>query len=273
MVLKNIFETPNDRLIGITDGVYAIAMTILALAIAVPAITEITSNGMMNDYFISSLIPQIVIYLISFFVVSIYWENSILLFGFEEVDAVIQFINFLALALVCLIPFNTGFLFNFMSYTQPGVLFSINNLVIALLYLIMCVYVIRKRTINLFNDSDILSFKEAKDKINEYFDKNIRKNYSDEELTIKYPHFKEQFGAALSTLFYMIVSPVLISLIALICSFFNTYLSIFVYLIMFIVHNYIKTKRKQQFNFNEINNLTGDELEIINQYKEYKSIN
>lgn len=99
MVLKNIFETPNDRLIGITDGVYAIAMTILALAIAVPAITEITSNGMMNDYFISSLIPQIVIYLISFFVVSIYWENSILLFGFEEVDAVIQFINFLALAL------------------------------------------------------------------------------------------------------------------------------------------------------------------------------
>ena len=273
MLLNNMFETPNDRLIGITDGVYAIAMTILALAIAVPAINEITSNGMMNDYFMSVLIPQIAIYLISFFVVSIYWENSILLFGFEEVDAVIQFLNFLALALVCLIPFNTGFLFNFMSYTQPGILFSINNLVIALLYLIMFVYVIRKRTINLFNDKDVLTYKEAKNKINEHFDNNIRKNYSDEELAIKYPHFKENFGAALSTLFYMIVSPVVISLIALICSFFNTYISIFIYLIMFIVHNYIKIKQKQQFNFNEINDLTDDELKIINQYKEYKNIN
>ena len=273
MPLKNIFETPNDRLIGITDGVYAIAMTILALAIAVPAINEITSNGMMYDYFMSNLIPQIIIYLISFFVVSIYWENSLLLFGFEEVDAVIQFLNFLALALVCLIPFNTGFLFNFISYTQPGVLFSLNNLVIALLYLIMFVYVIRKRTINLFNKDNVLSYKESKDKINEYFDKKIRKNYSDEELTIKYPHFKEQFGAALSTLFYMVVSPVLISLIALVCSFFNTYLSIFIYLLMFIVHIYIKIKRKQQFNFNDINNFTEDELELINKYKEYKNIN
>lgn len=273
MSLKNLFETPNDRLIGITDGVYAIAMTILALELGIPAVNEITSNMMMNQFFIANLIPQIVIYLISFFIVSIFWENSLLLFGFEEVDTVIQSLNFVALALVCLIPFNTGLLFNFMSYTQPGVFFSIINLSISLLYLVMFIYVFRKRAMRLLHEYSLFSFDEAQNKLREYYEKNIKKDYSEEELNLKYPHFKKHWGAAKKTLRYMVVSPVVVSMIALVCSFFNTFLSLLVYLLMFIFQILIKIKHNQNFNFNELNNFTDDELQLIDDYNKIKNRN
>lgn len=70
MVSSRIFSNNlTDRHIAITDGVFAIAMTILVLEIAVPAVSDISSGVALKDYFISYLIPSIVICFISFYLV------------------------------------------------------------------------------------------------------------------------------------------------------------------------------------------------------------
>lgn len=268
MTFTNLFETPNERLIGITDGVYAIAMTILALEIAVPAITDITTGTMMNHYFTSYLFPVVVMYLTSFFVVAGYWENSLLLFGFEEVDEIVQDLNFIALALVCLIPFATGFLFNFQSFNQPCIFFAAINLIISIIYFIMFMYVFRKRSKRLLNEQNILSFKEAHEKIQAFYEKNIKSR--EDEINEKYPHFKNHFGNSMTTLFQLTLSPVITSIFALIFSFISTPLCILFYLILIIARILIKIRRKSKFDFNEINNFTPEELELLEKYKEYK---
>lgn len=53
-----------DRHIAITDGIFAIAMTILVLEIAVPTVSEISSGAALNEYFINYLLPAVLIYFI-----------------------------------------------------------------------------------------------------------------------------------------------------------------------------------------------------------------
>ena len=59
-------------------------MTILVLEIAVPTITEVSSGAALNDYFISYLVPAILIYFISFYLVYNFWENTVILFNFKK---------------------------------------------------------------------------------------------------------------------------------------------------------------------------------------------
>ena len=108
---KDFVNNLTDRHIAITDGVFAIAMTILVLEIAVPAVSDITSGVVLREYFINYLAPAIMIYFISFYLVFNFWENTIILFNFKKINNLIFMLNMITLATVCLIPFATGFLF------------------------------------------------------------------------------------------------------------------------------------------------------------------
>ena len=61
MVKNEFINKLKDRHIAITDGVFAIAMTILVLEIAVPTMADITSGVALNEYFLSYLAPSIFI--------------------------------------------------------------------------------------------------------------------------------------------------------------------------------------------------------------------
>ena len=111
MAKNEFFNRLTDRHTAITDGVFAIAMTILVLEIAVPTITEISSGAALNDYFISYLAPAILIYFISFYLVYNFWETTVILFNFKKISYPILTLNMITMATVCLIPFATGFFF------------------------------------------------------------------------------------------------------------------------------------------------------------------
>ena len=49
----------HDRLSAITDGVYAVALTLLALEIVVPSVNSIHSSAQLNDYMVNNLLPQL----------------------------------------------------------------------------------------------------------------------------------------------------------------------------------------------------------------------
>ena len=54
-----IFNKFTDRHAAVTDGVFAIAMTILVLEIAVPTMADISSGLVLKDYFINFVAPSI----------------------------------------------------------------------------------------------------------------------------------------------------------------------------------------------------------------------
>ena len=67
MANNNFFNNLTDRHAAITDGVFAIAMTILVLEIAVPTVSDITSGVALNEYFVNYLFPSILIYFLILF--------------------------------------------------------------------------------------------------------------------------------------------------------------------------------------------------------------
>ncbi|MBX7076409.1 MAG: TMEM175 family protein [Methanobacteriaceae archaeon] len=194
MPIKNFNKTTPERLAGLIDGIYAIAMTILVLSIAVPSITNITSNVDMNIYLFDYLVPAIIMYFISFFIVANFWVNSNLLFAFKKVDNTTYFVTLLILAFICLIPFATEFLSKFWQYTQADLIFSVIIFVIGLLYLYLFVHIFKK---------DIL--------IEDY---------------------KIQMKPYMLSLFAYVLFPIIAAVISIILAFFSPILSIFSYLLV-----------------------------------------
>lgn len=234
-----------DRHMAITDGVFAIAMTILALELAVPTISEITSSTLLGNYFLNYLFPAMIIYFISFVLVFNFWETTVILFNFKKVSGKILFINMFSLAAVCLIPFATGFIFNFYQYWEVNIFFSSLILCISLIYLVMLLIIIRD------NFSEIF---EKKDELKTKYD------YKKGEGVV-FPNIKIYLRGAVLTVFYLVVSPIIISIISIILSFFSPMLSISSFILILILRFIIRIKRTSKDKI--VTDLTESEKEFL----------
>ena len=248
---SNFFNNIKDRHVALTDGIFAIAMTILVLEIAVPTISEISSGVALNEYFLNSLIPSILIYCISFYVVYTFWENTVLLFNFKKISNNLFTLNMFTMSMVCLIPFATGFLFQFYTYTNANVFFSVLILIISLLYIILFMFLVRS------NYSDYF---ERKDEIKS----TIHQSYDD---GIELSNLKLYFKGVMLTLFYLLLSPLLSSIISLILAFFSPLASILSFLLILILRFLIRMRRSTTDKLVNIE-LTDDERELVDNIRE-----
>lgn len=137
----------HDRLSAITDGVYAVALTLLALEIVVPSVNSIHSSAQLNDYMVNNLLPQLSLYLISFIILSNFWASTNVIPMYKKVDNTILTINLAILALVVLIPFSTSFVLSFYHYSQSVIIFSLIILLVGLLYLILYIYLFKENLV------------------------------------------------------------------------------------------------------------------------------
>lgn len=137
----------HDRLSAITDGVYAVALTLLALEIVVPSANSIHSSAQLNDYMVNNLLPQLSLYLISFIILSNFWASTNAIPMYKKVDNTILTINLAILALVVLIPFSTSFVLSFYYYSQSVIIFSLIILLVGLLYLILYIYLFKENLV------------------------------------------------------------------------------------------------------------------------------
>lgn len=137
----------HDRLSAITDGVYAVALTLLALEIVVPSVNSIHSSAQLNDYMVNNLLPQLSLYLISFIILSNFWASTNAIPMYKKVDNIILTINLAILALVVLIPFSTSFVLSFYHYSQSVIIFSLIILLVGLLYLILYIYLFKENLV------------------------------------------------------------------------------------------------------------------------------
>jgi uncharacterized membrane protein len=96
------------RLEAFSDGVFAVAITLLVLDIHPPAGAE-TSSGLFRA--LGDLWPHYAAYAVSFLVIGIVWVNHhAVLELIARVDRQLAFLNLLLLMTVALIPFATGLL-------------------------------------------------------------------------------------------------------------------------------------------------------------------
>ncbi len=100
------------RLEALSDGVFAIAMTLLVIEVHVPDIVdgEYSVLGLWNG--LLHLFPSIASYIISFTVLAMYWTSHHALFHFfaKTVNRPLVQLNMLYLMLLAFLPFSTALL-------------------------------------------------------------------------------------------------------------------------------------------------------------------
>jgi uncharacterized membrane protein len=96
-----------SRLEAFSDGVFAIAITLLILDLHVPPISR-TPQGELGGHLLD-LWPSYASYVVSFLVIGIIWVNHTAMFHhIERVDRPLLFLNLLLLLFVVAIPFPTA---------------------------------------------------------------------------------------------------------------------------------------------------------------------
>ncbi len=109
------------RTTAFSDGVFAIAITLLVLSLDVPEGLE----GKQVSDFVGDEWPQFFAYFLSFAVIGRYWISHHAHFAMlRSVDARLVVINLAFLSFVCLIPFPTGLLGEFGDSTVAVVLYA-----------------------------------------------------------------------------------------------------------------------------------------------------
>ena len=137
------FEMPKvgaDRLVTLTDGVFAIAMTILVLELGVPVAEHALSNGELGEMLLE-MWSEFLIYGLSFLVLGMFWLMHHAIFdSVIHYDMTLQWLNIAFLMFAALIPFSTA-LFGEHGATQATSLaYGLNMLVITLCSWGMWVY-------------------------------------------------------------------------------------------------------------------------------------
>jgi uncharacterized membrane protein len=116
-------KVSKGRFEAFSDGVFAIAITLLVLEIHLPNEPTLT-NGEMQRY-LSHLWPQLLTYVTSFATVGIIWLNHHSAFEYvRRVDRTTLILNLLLLLSVCFIPFPTALLAKYGPLPSSTVLYG-----------------------------------------------------------------------------------------------------------------------------------------------------
>jgi uncharacterized membrane protein len=102
-----------NRVLAFSDGLYAIAMTLLVVGIAVPTLQDPGDEGELLGE-LGDLVPELFSFFLSFAVIGRYWVAHHQFFArLRAVDGGLIAINLVYLAFVAFLPFPTGLLGNY----------------------------------------------------------------------------------------------------------------------------------------------------------------
>lgn len=146
--IKDETVFPKERLAALCDGIFAITMTLMILDLKAPG--NIPKNLAAEELpgAIYDLLPSIEAYVISFFILGIFWARHQLQFKFfESVDRVIIILNILFLLLIGFVPFTVGLKKDYPMVQFPFILYVSNLTFISLILSIQWEYALKKKFI------------------------------------------------------------------------------------------------------------------------------
>jgi uncharacterized membrane protein len=124
-----------ERLAALSDGLFAVAMTLLVLDLKVPAAQAITTDQALLAA-LRELAPRLVVYLMSFLTLGIFWVGQqTQLSHLARSDRHLTWINLGFLFAISLMPFSTSVMAEFITLRTALLLYWLNILALgALLY-------------------------------------------------------------------------------------------------------------------------------------------
>jgi uncharacterized membrane protein len=122
--LKDAAEKGLDRIVFFSDAVFAIAITLLVLELKAPTPNAALPAEGLNQGLID-LVPKLISYLVSFFVIGLYWVSHHRLFRFvARFDSRLMWLNLLLLFCVAFLPFPSALVGAFGGQRTAVILFG-----------------------------------------------------------------------------------------------------------------------------------------------------
>jgi uncharacterized membrane protein len=113
VVYNQIANRSLDRIGALSDGLFAIAMTLIVLEIRVPDAAGIHDDGSLLEALVA-LAPRFVTYLLSFVTLGIFWNGQQTQLSYlSGANRDVSWLSLLFLAIVALFPFTTSMLSEF----------------------------------------------------------------------------------------------------------------------------------------------------------------
>jgi uncharacterized membrane protein len=119
-----------ERLAALSDGIFAVAMTLLVLDLHVPATELIHSQGELW-HTLAEAVPQLVSYIVSFITLGIFWNGQqAQLNSFARSDRHLSWIHLAFLFAVTIMPFSTRLLAGYITYRSVLIAYWANILLL-----------------------------------------------------------------------------------------------------------------------------------------------
>jgi uncharacterized membrane protein len=116
-----------DRVLAISDGVFAFAITLLVLDLFVPVLSSGATSADLGQA-LSQESTSFVSYLLSFFIAGVWWNAHNRNFGFlRSADSTLRWLNLLFLLWIALLPFFTKILDQYINLQLGVVLYAFDQ--------------------------------------------------------------------------------------------------------------------------------------------------
>jgi uncharacterized membrane protein len=158
-----------ERLSALSDGIFAVAMTLLVLDLRVPVLEvlhsqqplwmpgAIQSEQALWDLLVM-LMPRLLTYFMSFLTLGIFWiGHQTQVSQFTRSNRALAWIHLIFLFAVSLMPFSTGLLADYITYRLALVIYWLNILLMGVMLLISIRYAARAGLLSAENATEILA--------------------------------------------------------------------------------------------------------------------
>ncbi len=126
-----------------TDGIYAVAMTLLVIELKLPAHDLIRSQADLVNA-VGQLVPKFIAWIISFLVLALFWLGHHRMFNnVRHVDGKLIALNLLQLAFASLIPFSSALSGEFGTALFSQIFYSANMIMLAMLAILIARYIFK----------------------------------------------------------------------------------------------------------------------------------
>lgn len=141
--VRSFSAITSNRIETLTDGVFAIVMTLLVFDIRIPAAEIVAERGLFTA--LEAVLPNLASYILSFFILGVLWvghHNQF--FYIRRTDRTLLWINMFFMMAVALLPFSAGLLARFgLSDGLALVIYDVNLIVAGLLLFVHWWYATR----------------------------------------------------------------------------------------------------------------------------------
>lgn len=144
---NHIAGTSIERLAALSDGLFAVAMTLLVLDLRTPAIELIRNEGDLWQALLA-LAPRLLVYLMSFLTLGIFWVGQqTQLNHMHRANRDLTWLHLGFLFIVSLMPFSTALMASFIEYRVALVLYWANILLLGIMVLATWRYAMRAKLV------------------------------------------------------------------------------------------------------------------------------